>query len=70
LQIISIYNIFIGGLQQIDIQLAKDMCTIGIETTPGFKMCPSCRKEVLKKLDDWSALQNNNDEDDFRNKHF
>ncbi|XP_065658799.1 ARL14 effector protein-like [Hydra vulgaris] len=30
-----------GVLQEIDIQLAKGMCSIGIETTPGFKMCPS-----------------------------
>ncbi|XP_047122478.2 ARL14 effector protein-like [Hydra vulgaris] len=38
-----------GGLREIDIQLAKDMCSIGIKTTPGFKMCPSCRKELVKK---------------------
>ena len=30
-------------------------------TTPGFKMCPSCQKEVVQEIDDWSA-QDHNDE--------
>ncbi|XP_065643371.1 uncharacterized protein LOC136075062 [Hydra vulgaris] len=59
-----------GGLREIDIQLAKDMCSIGIETTPGFKMCPSCRKEVVKKIDDWSTLQDHNGKDDFLEQTF
>ncbi|XP_065651278.1 uncharacterized protein LOC136079467 [Hydra vulgaris] len=46
------------------------MCSIGIETTPGFKMCPSCRKEVVKKIDDWSTLQDHNGDIIFWNKHF
>ncbi|XP_065673753.1 uncharacterized protein LOC136090778 [Hydra vulgaris] len=46
-----------GGLREIDIQLAKDMCSIGIETTPGFKMCPSCRRAVVKKKDVWSPYR-------------
>ncbi|XP_065683342.1 dmX-like protein 1 [Hydra vulgaris] len=59
-----------GGLREIDIQLAKDMCSIGIKTTPGFKMCPSCRKEVVKKIDNWSTLQDHNGEDDFLEQTF
>ncbi|XP_065681334.1 uncharacterized protein LOC136094968 [Hydra vulgaris] len=59
-----------GGLREIDIQLAKDMCSNGIKTTPGFKMCPSCRKEVVKKIDNWSTLQDHNGEDDFLEQTF
>ena len=40
------------------------MYSIGVVITPGFKMCPSCRKDVAQKIDDWSALQDHNYEDD------
>ena len=30
----------------------------------------SCKKQVVQKLDDWSALQNNNGEDDFLEQTF